>query len=136
MKVVLDSNVIIASFAARGLCHAVFELCLDRFEIVISPFLIEEVETNLAKKLKLPIPMVKEITEFLGENAISTEIDAVPLDACEDPGDASILALAQKSESAYLITGDKELLAVKKSGTSRILSPRQFWEAVKQNNES
>jgi putative PIN family toxin of toxin-antitoxin system len=108
---------------------------LDRFEIVISPFLIEEVETNLAKKLKLPIPMVKEITEFLGENAISTEIDAVPQDACEDPGDARILALAQKSEAAYLITGDKELHTLKKFGTSKILSPRQFWEAAKQKNE-
>ena len=51
MKIVLDTNVIIASFAARGLCHAVFELCLDRFEIVASPFLIKEVETNILKKL-------------------------------------------------------------------------------------
>jgi predicted nucleic acid-binding protein len=54
MKVVLDTNVIIASFAARGLCHAVFELCLDRFEIVISSFLIAEVTPNLSKKFRLP----------------------------------------------------------------------------------
>jgi len=112
MKVVLDTNVIIASFATRGLCHAVFELCLDRFEIVISSFLIEEVETNLLKKLRLPHPLVREITELLSENV------------CEDPDDA-----------VYLITGDKELLAIKKFGSSKILSPRQFWEAVKQKNE-
>jgi putative PIN family toxin of toxin-antitoxin system len=134
MKVVLDTNVIIDSFAARGLCYAVFELCLDRFEIVISPFLIEEVEKNLVKKLKLPISLVKEITEFLGENASSTEIDAVPKDVCEDSGDAKILALAQKSEAAYLITGDKELLSLKKFGPTKILSPRKFWEAAKQKN--
>lgn len=135
MKVVLDTNVIIASFAARGLCHAVFELCLDRFEIIISPFLIAEVETNLLKKLKLPPTLIKEITEFLSENAGTIEIDTVPQDVCKDPADARILALAQKSKAAYLVTGDKELLAIKKYGSSKILTPRQFWEAVKQNNE-
>ncbi len=135
MKVVLDTNVIIASFATRGLCHAVFELCLDRFEIVISSFLIEEVETNLLKKLRLPHPLVREITELLSENARTIEIDAIPQDVCKDPDDAKILALAQKSEAAYLITGDKELLAIKKFGSSKIISPRQFWEAVKHKNE-
>jgi len=29
MKIVLDANVIVAAFAARGLCEAVFELCLS-----------------------------------------------------------------------------------------------------------
>jgi hypothetical protein len=135
MKVVLDTNVIIASFATRGLCHAVFELCLDRFEIVISSFLIEEVETNLFKKLRLPHPLVREITELLSENARTIEIDAIPQDVCEDPDDARMLALAQKSEAAYLITGDKELLAIKEFCSIKIISPRQFWEAAKHKNE-
>ncbi len=135
MRVVLDANVIIASFAARGLCQAVFELCLDRFEIIISPFLTAEVETNLLKKLRLPSALIKEITEFLTENARTIEIDTIPQSVCKHPDDAKLLALAQKSEAAYLITGDKELLAIKKFGTSKILSPRQFWEAIKQNNE-
>ena len=135
MKVVLDTNVIIASFAARGLCHAVFELCLDRFEIVISSFLKKEVETNLSKKLKLPSRLIGEILEFLSENANTIEIDSIPKNVCIDPADARILALTQKSETAYLITGDKELLAIKKFGSTRILSPRQFWEAAKKINE-
>jgi putative PIN family toxin of toxin-antitoxin system len=134
MKVVLDTNVIIASFASRGLCHAVFELCLDRFKIAVSPFLIEEVETNLVKKVKLPRATAKEITEFLIEIALTIEIDAVPIEICEDPDDAKILALALKCEATYLITGDKMLLALKKIGTTKILSPRQFWEAVKRKN--
>jgi hypothetical protein len=117
------------------LCYAVFELCLDRFEIVISSFLIKEVETNLAKKLKLPHKLTREITEFLSENAKTIEIGDIPQDVCKDPADARILALVQKSDAAYLITGDKELLAIKKFGSSKILSPRQFWETVKKLNE-
>ena len=136
MKVVLDTNIIIASFATRGLCHAVFELCLDRFEIVISSFLIKEVETNLAKKLKLSPKLIREITEFLSEEAKTIEIEDIPRDVCKDPADARVLALVQKSEAAYLITGDKELLTMKKFGSSKILSPRQFWETVKKLNET
>jgi hypothetical protein len=135
MKVVLGTNVIIASFATRGLCHAVFELRLDRYEIVISSFLIEEVETNLSKKLGLPFKLVKEITDFLSENAETIKIAAVPKNMCRDPADARVLALVQKSEAAFLISGDKELLAIKKFGSTRILSPRQFWEAAKKLKE-
>ena len=135
MKVVLDTNVIIASFAARGLCHAVFELCLDRFEIIVSSFLIKEVETNLAKKLKLPHKLIREITEFLSEEAETIEVDDIPRNEHKDPADARVLALVQKSKAVYLITGDKELPALKKIGSSKILSPRQFWETVKKLNE-
>ena len=135
MKVVLDTNVIIASFASRGLCHSVFELCLDRFEIIISSFLIDEIETNLLKKLKLPGQLIKNITEFLSENATLIEIDKSPEDVCKDPEDAKLLALAQKSGASFLITGDKDLLSIKRYASSKILSPRQFWETVKKQND-
>ena len=78
MKVVLDTNVIIASFASRGLCHSVFELCLDRFEIIISSYLIDEVQTNLAKKLKLPPELIRDVIEFLSENATLIDVDKAP----------------------------------------------------------
>lgn len=136
MKVVLDTNVIIASLAARGLCHSVFELCLDRFEIIISSYLIDEVETNLSKKLKLPFRLIRDIIEFLSENATLIDIDEIPQDVCKDPDDARILGLAQKSGAAYLITGDRDLLMIKKFASSKILSPRQFWETVKKKNET
>ncbi len=136
MKVVLDTNVIIASLAARGLCQSVFELCLDRFEIIISSFLIAEVETNLSKKLKLPDRLIREIIDFLSENATLIDVDEAPPGVCKDPDDARLLALAQKSGAACLITGDKDLLMIKKFASSKILSPRQFWETIKKQSKT
>ena len=136
MKVVLDTNVIIASFASRGLCHSVFELCLDRFEIIISSHLIDEVQTKLSKKLKLPPELIRDVIDFLSENATLIGVDEAPPDICKDPEDAKLLALAQKSGAPYLITGDKDLLAIKKYTSSKSLSPRQFWETVKKQNET
>lgn len=46
MKIILDTNVIIAAFATHGLCHSIFELCIDRFEIYSSKEIIEEVKRN------------------------------------------------------------------------------------------
>jgi predicted nucleic acid-binding protein len=36
MRIVLDSNVIVAAFAARGLCESVMEVCLSEHEIFFS----------------------------------------------------------------------------------------------------
>jgi len=38
MRVLLDTNVILAAFASRGLANAVFELCLEKHEIIISEY--------------------------------------------------------------------------------------------------
>ena len=54
MRVVLDANVLIAAYAARGLCEAVVELCLANDEVFVSKRLLEDVRSKLVKKIKLP----------------------------------------------------------------------------------
>lgn len=136
MKVVLDTNIIISSYATRGLCHSVFESCLDRFEIVISPALIEEIRTDLEKKLKLPKIIIKEVLDYLCEHATSLETKKLLSGACRDPEDDHILDLADSSKSKFLITGDEDLLILKKYGRTQIVTPRQVWQLLKkQDNE-
>ena len=68
MKVIPDTNVIIAAFATRGLCSAVFELCLDRFDIVLSEEILKETFTHLNRKIKLPLDQCEKIISlFKGE---------------------------------------------------------------------
>jgi predicted nucleic acid-binding protein len=45
VRVVLDANVVIAAAASRGLCESVFELCLERHELVCCDSLLQEIET-------------------------------------------------------------------------------------------
>jgi predicted nucleic acid-binding protein len=35
MKIVFDSNVIIAAFAAKGLCHTLFEYCVEKHDVIV-----------------------------------------------------------------------------------------------------
>ena len=46
-RVILDTNVVFAAFAAHGLCESVFELCLERHDLFISDHLIGELRDKL-----------------------------------------------------------------------------------------
>ena len=131
MRVILDTNVIIASFAARGLCHSVFELCLDRFDVIMSPFLVKEIKTAFLRKIKLPETITLEILNFLSENTIAFDVKEFSQAVCRDPDDVQILALAEISGADFIITGDADLLVLKKHGQTQIVSPRRFWELSK-----
>jgi putative PIN family toxin of toxin-antitoxin system len=136
MKIILDTNVIVASFATRGLCNAVFELCLDRFEIILSDQILKEISTNLKHKIKLPIPQCDEIVSYLRDNFFISEIDHLEGSLCRDKNDLHVLGLAQRTSAEYIITGDKDLLDLASHKNTRIVIPRQFWTIVKENQRS
>ena len=69
MKVVLDTNVLVAAFATQGLCHALLELCVDQHEIVLSPDILKEAVAALQKKLKVPPKVASDVTEYLSAHA-------------------------------------------------------------------
>ena len=61
----MDTNVIVAAFAARGLCQSIFELCLDQHKIAVSSNLLDEVRNILQKKLKMPDKKINEIIDLI-----------------------------------------------------------------------
>jgi putative PIN family toxin of toxin-antitoxin system len=131
VKVVLDTNVILAAFATRGLCEAVMAVCVDRHEIVVSEAILAEVSEHLRDKFKLPASRVREIVSFLRHQA--TMVIPVPIstDACRDPDDLAILGTAVAAQADGLITGDNDLLSLGTFQEIRILSPRAFYELNK-----
>ncbi len=131
MRLVLDSNVIIAAFAVRGLCHALFEYCLEGHEIILCEEIIEEVARNLRKKIKVPGSLISEIESYLRESTLIENPIPVQEGVFEDESDLPVLGVAAASGSSYIITGDKALLSLKKYEDIDIISPRSFWEIIK-----
>jgi len=130
MKIILDANAVIAAFATRGLCEAIFEVCLNKHEIVLSEDLLDEILRNLHYKIKLPKNLTDQVASLLRGFAIF--VDPVPLssDACRDPDDIKILGLAVASEADYIISGDKDLQVLKRFQGIPVLSPRAFYEIL------
>ncbi|MBI1883910.1 MAG: putative toxin-antitoxin system toxin component, PIN family [Chlamydiae bacterium] len=131
MKVLLDSNVIVAAFAARGLCHALFEVCLAKHQIVLGPYIVDEVKKALREKIKLPSGKIEEIVFFLKSRAFFVEPVRLSENPCRDAKDLQILALAVSAKARCLITGDKDLLFLKRYQSILILTPREFWDFSK-----
>ncbi|MEA3241017.1 MAG: putative toxin-antitoxin system toxin component, PIN family [Pseudomonadota bacterium] len=131
MNIVIDSNVYIAAFATHGVCHLLLENCIVNHEIFISEFIIREVKEKLTGKIKLPVDTVSEIIDYLRCQAIL----AAPLEKVSgisrDPDDDNIIALAITVKADYVVSGDKDLLDLKKYRSIPIVSPKNFSEILR-----
>jgi putative PIN family toxin of toxin-antitoxin system len=132
VRVFLDTNVLVAAFATRGLCADVFRLVLAEHELLVSATLIEELTRALTRKVRVPEQVVREIVAFLDASALFVEgAPEPPPVAVRDPDDAVILSEALAGGADVLVTGDKDLLVLDQVGALRILDPRGFWELVR-----
>lgn len=131
MKIILDTNVIIAAFLSHGLCTLIFEICIDKHDIIISEHIIKELKKNFAKKIKLTEKRIKEIIEYLEEECILCDYKISNNAICRDKDDDEILALAKDNKVKYIVTGDNDLLILKKYENIEIITPRRFWEISK-----
>jgi predicted nucleic acid-binding protein len=69
------------------------------------------------------------MTLFVSQQMEFVEVTSV-VKACADPDDDRILAAALDAECSLLVTGDADLLALKKFQGIDIVTPRQFSESV------
>jgi putative PIN family toxin of toxin-antitoxin system len=126
--VVIDASVwvsylITSSFAA--LADMVIE---RRCDLVYSDESIEELRETLEKPRlvkRIPTSISKEFLQGLtlaGERVVINS----KVQACRDPKDDHVLALAVDAKADFIITGDKDLLVLKNFRGSAILPPAEF----------
>ena len=130
MRILLDTNVIISSFVARGLCEAILEYCLSNHEILLSESLFEEIRRNLRKRVKLDARITTSFERLLREHGTVLEPACVAENICRDPEDLHILGLALVGKADYLVTGDDDLLSLEQFGSCRIVNLREFWTVM------
>ena len=53
MRVLLDTNVLIAAFIAHGFCHELLEHCARQHTLVTSDFVLGEFRDKLTDKFKV-----------------------------------------------------------------------------------
>ncbi len=126
IRVCLDSNVLVAAFAARGLCSDLLAHVLSEQHLVIPDVVREETLRVLSAKFKLSSEALESVTAVLdrceGASA-SHESSPIPV---RDPDDERILADTVAAGVQILVTGDKDLLDVAEQSPIPILSPRAF----------
>lgn len=127
-KVVLDTNVVVAAFVTRGLCDIVFELCMQQHEMIVSDFLLEELKNKLTKKFKVSPIVVGEFLQLYCNNSTKVVPTILESHNCRDANDVAVIGTCVSGRADFLVTGDKDLLVLKRCGETIFLSPREFYE--------
>lgn len=128
MKVVLDTNVLIAAFITRGPCAELWEHCVFQHSILLSNWIIIEFNSVLQRKFNLPPDCVDSATNLLKENSTILQHPSLVEAVCRDKDDDQILALAISGNADCIVTGDDDLLVLKVFKGIPIIKPNKFWE--------
>jgi putative PIN family toxin of toxin-antitoxin system len=121
--------VLVAALVASGLCHEVVHRCLHAHAVVSSAALLDELERTLREKFSLT-PQARAFLRQLRTHISLVDAPPLPSPVCRDPEDDVVLATAVAARADAVITGDQDLLVLKRYERVRILTPREFIEAT------
>lgn len=129
LRVVLNTNVVVSGMAYPASIPG----CIVRawregkVDVVLSRFLLDEIGRILARLAgdRLSADEVRDLTDSL-----LFQVDVVEPDSGRDPElrdatDQQVLATLRAAQAQYLITGDKDLLAL--AHRYPVITPAAFW---------
>mgnify|MGYP006331921885 FL=1 len=131
MRVLLDTNVLIAAFIARGTCSEVLEHCVRNHTLVSSKPLLRELDEKLAGKFAFTRQETREVAALLRGKTEMVEPVSLDQPVCRDPDDDVVLATALAGACDCIVTGDKDLLVLERFRQIPILAPADFWRHEK-----
>jgi putative PIN family toxin of toxin-antitoxin system len=127
VKLVVDTNVLVAGLAGEGFCRDIVKRRLLAFELFTSQILLDELAGKLREKFHLNpdgLPLLK----IYADEATIVKPKPLSESVCRDPDDDEVLATALTANAEMILTGDKDLLVLKQFQGIKIVSPRQFVE--------
>jgi putative PIN family toxin of toxin-antitoxin system len=117
----------VAAFAAHGACGELLEHCALQHEIVLSDHILRELREVLVRKFAFTPAEASAAEQLLRTRVSLAEPACLPGPVCRDPDDDAVLAAARGGNCSAIITGDKDLLALKRYLGIKILPPAAFW---------
>jgi uncharacterized protein len=134
-KVVLDTNVLVSALIQRSYPFFIVDkLFLEgKIQLCISDELLKEYYEVLNRKKFSKYPDFVARAEILLadiETKASKYIPKTKVSLIKDLDDNKLLELAAESTAAFLVTGNTNDFTMTKFKKTRIVSPKEFWEAV------
>lgn len=127
MKIVFDTNIIVAGLVARGLCHELIEVHLPLHKAILSAALWDELAAVLRDKFGLETQDLPFL-DLYHRHATWVETEELDGPVSRDPSDDWVLATALAGQATLIVTGDDDLLTLGSFHNVEIVTPRQFFE--------
>lgn len=131
MRIVLDTNVLLAGIATHGMCEGLLTLCYRDHTVVLSEHVLAELHEHYVGKFNATDEQATLVVATLRKQSEVVVSVAIPSEAFVDPDDLPVLGTAIAGQVDYLVTGDKQLQELNQYRNVRILSPRQFYELLR-----
>jgi putative PIN family toxin of toxin-antitoxin system len=135
MRIILDTNILLSALLSHTGAPAKLLDAWERkqFTLVACNALVEELHDVAAR------PFFREhlrasTAEFLAAGIRDFSFfcrDLASGPAAPDPKDSYLLALAEAGEADFLVTGDKQLLALRRHKSTRIITAAEMVETLK-----
>jgi uncharacterized protein len=130
IRVVLDTNVLVSGLAYPGsvpgrIVHIWRQGGLD---VILSRYILDEMVRVLPRlsRITLSAAEIRDLADSFLFLADIVEPSSQEDPSLRDQNDQPVLATLRASKATYLITGDKDLLAL--ADRYPIVTPAQFWE--------
>ena len=124
MRVVIDTNVFISALVFGGLPEQVLLRVIKEHQLVLSAYIITEINRILRVKFQIRPPSLRLLQEAMRE-AEMVYFDPYVHILTDEP-DNRILETAEQGQAEYVITGDKLLLDLKQYKDIVIIKPADF----------
>ncbi len=129
MRLVFDTNVLIAAIVADGLCRKLVEGKIYGGELITSAVLCEELAEKIRTKFRCDPASVPLLAEYQEQARFVTPAPLSP-GVCRDADDDWVLATALAGGAECIVTGDEDLLTLGEWRGIRILTPRAFLDKL------
>jgi putative PIN family toxin of toxin-antitoxin system len=130
LRVVLDTNVLVSGLAYPGSVpgRIVSVWRQGGLDVVLSRYILDEMSRVLPRltRVGLSLGEIRDLVDSFMFLADIVEPDGGRDENLRDPADQQVLGTLLASKADYLITGDKDLLALTEKYP--IVTPAVFWE--------
>ena len=131
IRAVIDTNVFISALFWRGAPYEVIKKGFaGAFVIITSKEILKEVEQTLTKKFQFPAEDTHAFLKIIALNAHIVEPKSRLVVVSADPDDNKVIECAVSGQAAYIISGDKDILDLKKYQQVEMLSPAAFLKVL------
>ncbi|MGI0059694.1 MAG: putative toxin-antitoxin system toxin component, PIN family [Nitrosotalea sp.] len=135
LRIVIDTNVWYSGILYGEKPEMVIRLSLNNFQIVISEYIVKELRQTLKLQAKAPYKWLNFLEKHLRLVCEVIDLDEIPK-LSRDPKDDPVIATGIGGNCYYLVTGDRDLLALKSVNALKIISVKELLKLAKRSELS
>jgi uncharacterized protein len=130
LHIVIDTNVYVSATVFGGVPRKAIEKAYAYCTVLCSDYIITELQDVLrSKKFAWSQSHITSVCDFLFSDAVMIRPDEI-ISVSRDSKDDPVLACAVAGNADVLITGDKDLLVLRRYKDTRILTPTSWLASI------